>query len=253
MNSAWFDSPVAVRHQAEVRFARDRGELEEAFRLVYRLYRQRQYSQPHPAQLRYMWHLGMPGSRTIVAENTESQIIGTISYVPDGPTSLPMDSTFGPELGVLRATGKKVAEVMSLAIDAPAEAAVWKMFYRLTRFLVQYALWQKTDELVIAIHPRHEMFYERYLGFVRFGHCRSYRSAEGNPATACRLDLKQSATNQNVRPSVLRTYLDESIPERLFQHADMSPSDHEYFCRKMRWDSASVPDGVVDKRLRRPA
>ena len=38
MNAAWFDSPVVVCPQAEVRFAPDRVELEEAFRLVYRLY-----------------------------------------------------------------------------------------------------------------------------------------------------------------------------------------------------------------------
>ena len=54
-------------------------------------------------------------------------------------------------------------------VDFATQPVVCSVSYRLTRFLVQYALWQKTDELVIAIHPRHKVFYGRHLGFVRFG------------------------------------------------------------------------------------
>lgn len=253
MDTIRLDARSATALPIDVRFGSPRGELEEAFRLVYRLYRQRKYSQPHPAGLRYVWHLGMPGSRTIVAVAAEGHMVGTTSYVPDGKPGLPMDSSFGAELDALRASGKSIAEVMSLAIDAPHDTWVWKLFYRLTRFLVQYACWQGTDELVIAVHPRHEPFYCRHLGFVRFGKCRPYWSAEGHPATACRLDLRQLIARQAVRPSLLQMYFGEPIDESHFEHPDMSSADHEYFCRKMRLCPAHEHAIVRGSRLRRPA
>jgi hypothetical protein len=252
METAWPDSSGAPSPRAEVRVARDRDELEAAFRLVYRLYRQREYSRPHPACLRYVWHLGLPGSCTIISETSE-QLIGTMSCIPDGPFGLPMDSNFGPELKALRASGKRIAEAMSLAIDAPAGIPVWQVFFGLTRFLVQYAIWHGADELAIAVHPNHTPFYCRHLGFTAFGSCRPYQWAEGHPATACRLDLGQVARSQAVRPSLLRMYLDDPVSEGQFQHPDMSPADHRYFCRKMQWDPASAPELVSASRLRRPA
>lgn len=253
MDTIRLDARATDSLPVEVRFGGQRNELEDAFRLVYRLYRQREYSQPHPARLRYVWHLGMPGSRTIIALTTGKQIVATTSYVPDGSLGLPMDSSFGAELEALRTAGKSIAEVMCLAIDVPRDKRVWELFYRLTRFLVQYACWQGTDELVIAVHPRHEPFYCRHLGFVRFGNCRPYWSAEGHPATACRLDLKQLVARQAVRPSILRMYFGQPIDEALFDHPDMPAADHEYFCRKMRWNPAIKPASMRGRRLRRPA
>lgn len=247
------NSSTPVVPQVDVRFARDRTDYEQAFRLIYRLYRQRRYAQPHPDRLRYIWHLGMPGSRTIIAKTPDQRIVGTASYIPDGPSGLPMDCTFPQDLNTLRRQGKRIAEVMSLAIDAPREVSVWHLFYQLTRFLFQYSLWKQTDQWVVAVHPRHEAFYCRHLGFARFGDCRPYQSAEGNPAMPCRLELNEHSMSRSVRPSILRMYYEEPIPEHHFEHDDMSPADHAYFRKKIDQESSPSPAVIADNRIRRPA
>jgi hypothetical protein len=60
--------------------------------------------------------------------------------------------------------------------------------------MAQRARFRGVDDLLIAVHPRHAKFYERYLGFESIGPLRSYRAVCGQPAVAMAVNLSELYT-----------------------------------------------------------
>ncbi len=52
----------------------------------------------------------------------------------------------------------------------------------------------KADNLVIAVNPKHQRFYQKVLLFKQIGPERSYEYVKGNPAIAMCLELNKAAT-----------------------------------------------------------
>lgn len=210
----------------QVHIASTRRELVEAYELVYRCFLGRGYINPHPGGIVYKQRFGLDSSRTLVASTGSRRIIGTLSVVGDSPLGLEVESTYAAEVAELRARGRRLAEITSLAIDRPSDVVPRETFFRLTQFMIQYSYWQGYDDLLLAVHPRHHRFYWECFRVYPVGPCRSYAAANGNPAICCRIDLRH--LHRNVDPHLWGKYFSTMLPDSHYQRPVITPDDHAY-------------------------
>jgi hypothetical protein len=174
------NDPVTVK-QAETQ-----EELEAAYRLVHQSYVEAGYMDPHPSGLRVRAFEVLPQTATFIAvENGE--VIGTISLIVDSPLGLPMEESYREEVNALRAQGRKIAEVSSLAVAKGSRNL--GIFVRLCKYMTLFAISVGVEDLCIAISPEHAPFFKEVYLFETMGEVRSYSSAKEDPVVALRLDL----------------------------------------------------------------
>lgn len=212
------------------RFARTRAEREQALRLVQANYSAAGLVPKQGRDLVYYRPLGLPQSRMAVAEDTAGRLIGTLSLVEDNALGLKLDHTYHREVAALRAQDRRLAELTCLAIRHETLRAATAVFFTLTRFLFQYAAWRRIDDLLMAIHPRHLAFYQRFFHVTQFGPRRSYEDVQGHPAVACRINVH--TVTRDVDPELRQYYCHERYSPSEFEVPAMSRSDHIYFCRR---------------------
>jgi len=218
---------------SRVRIAASREDFEAAYRLVYRCYLERGYIAPLPNAIFYRLSYGVPTSRTVIGESANGKLIGTLTVVGDSRLGLPMESLFHREIDEIRARRRRISEVSGLCVEPARRSVSLATFFDLTRFLVQYAGWQAIDDLLISIHPAHLPFYRRQFQFTCFGSCRRYEALQGQPAIACRLDLRR--IRETTDPAVYDAYFARAIDSREFRVPAISPPDHAYLCRLAGW------------------
>lgn len=223
-------SPASDGAQAcRVRFAQHRDEFEQAYRLVYQVYRERGYLARHASGIRYHPLFGLPDSRTIMALSPTGRLSGTVSLVFGGENGIPMEGAFSAELNGLRGAGRRIAEAISLAVQGCGKLRTRSVYFALTRFLIQYARYREIDDLVIAVHPNHARFYCKLLGFQPLGSCRAYDAVRGHPAVACRLSLEDLSESH---PVLRKMILSHPVPVEHFREPSMRWVDHAYFLRR---------------------
>lgn len=218
------------RSPLHVRIASTRREYAAAFELLYRVYLAKGYTRPHPSELIYSQLLGLPTSRTIVAIDTGRRLAGSLSIVGDNRLGLPLESTYPDEVDALRRQGRVLAEISGLSVEPCASRRPREIFFALTEFMIQYAYWRQLDDLVMLVHPRHYRFYWQCFRAAPFGPCRDHKPVCGNPAIACRIDLR--FLERNVDPTLWHRYFGWPYPGWCFSTPSMNAADHEYFCRR---------------------
>ena len=173
--------PGLVR-DVHVKIASVRAEWTQAFALVAASYRARGYQCANSKAFRFTPYHALPDTVTFVAKHGDA-VIATLSLVFDNTLlGLPMASIYGTEIDRLRAAGRHVVEVTSLADAGLGIREFVPIFVSLMHLMTQYALSQDADALVISVHPRHRNFYRKVLGFVPLGTCRAYPAVEDHPA-----------------------------------------------------------------------
>ncbi len=213
----------------DVRIASTRQEFTSAYGLVYKAYVDRGFIDPHPSAVLYRLSYGLPGTRTFIAVNQNQQVVGTVTLVNDSALGLPLESVYDEEVDELRTQGVRLAEVGSLAVDPIYRRCSVEIFVAVTRFMIQYSHYRELDQLLIAVHPRQQRFYESSFGFEPFGPCRSYGFVHGQPAVACRLNMR---TVHHTWPrAIYEQFFHPPVPEYRFERPGMRPADHEHFCR----------------------
>jgi hypothetical protein len=159
---------------------------------VHDRYVERGYMKPHPSGTRVGRHQVLRSTRVFVAR-AAGRVVATVSLVEDSPHGLPCDALYRDELAAMRARRERLAEVSALAVagDASREGSrtVRALFHAVALYAVRLA---RLDALVVTVHPRHTAFYERRVGFERFGPARSYDAVDGAPAVPLRLDLRRA-------------------------------------------------------------
>ena len=123
--------------------------------------------------------------------STASVPIGALTVVFDSPVGLPADRLYRPELDALRASGRRVAEVTSLAVaDEAGTGGGTEVLVKLFNhaYFVARGIRGATD-FVITVNPRHVRFYERLMLFSQAGPEREYDKVGGAPAVLMRLDF----------------------------------------------------------------
>jgi hypothetical protein len=176
--------------QYTIRVANDLESRRKAYQLVYGLYLEKEYAQPHPSRMWLSIFDALPETTTLLVERTDTgAAVGALTVVFDSPMGLPADNLYRPELNALRAAGRKLSEIVSLGV-AEEPAAGPQILVKLFNFV--YLLAKKVrgaSDFMITVNPRHVRFYQRTLLFEAAGPERSYGKVGGAPALLLRLDL----------------------------------------------------------------
>lgn len=171
--------------------ARSRGDRASAFRLLHEGYVAGDLMVPNQFGMRVTPWQVLPSTQIYVAKQ-ESEILYTMSLVPDGWGGLPLEEVYADEVQSLRAAEISLAEVTCLTSSKKYDHAImFDIFVDLVALMFQQARFCQVDGLAIAIHPRHVSFYERKLGFRQIGPQRAYSLVDGKPAVMCYHDFAE--------------------------------------------------------------
>lgn len=188
ISRCWFSEDACIE-QLDFGLA-DRTELfEQAFALVHDQYVASGYMARHPRGWRLSLYNALPSTKVFVARQGD-RVVGALTCIPDSPLGLPMDEIYRGETDVLRAAGRRLAEVSALAIDPAWRSMGVAVMMRLVRMIVIYAAEIAClDDIVIAVNPSHAAFYRRGLHFRSIGGLKEYEKVNGAPAVGLRFEL----------------------------------------------------------------
>ncbi len=165
-----------------------------AFNLVYKVFVKTGYTSPSKTPFRIAPQHCNSDSRIFIGTHKDGDIeklIYSISIFPDSDNGLPMDMVFKKELDLLRSKGRFIVESGHLAADPSYKMNTMNIPMLGNKMLHQYASKHlNADDIVIAIHPKHQWIYEDFLLFEKIGEIKEYSYANNNPALAMRLDLR---------------------------------------------------------------
>lgn len=160
-------------------FAVRNEQLEAADDLVRRRYAWRGYDVPSA---------GNSPSRVTLLAKRGDDLLGTLTVRGGTTQELFAENTYAAEINRLRESGKRVGEVVKLAVETGAGTkalqALIRSAYVVTRFM------HGLTDVVIEVNPRHVRFYERALGFIVTG-AERVCSRVGAPCVLMLLDLEQ--------------------------------------------------------------
>lgn len=156
-----------------------------------------------------------------IAKKGES-VVMTMTLIHDSYFGLPMDRIYRDELGFLRNEGRKIAELSAFAVRKDFRGRRIYMMLNLMRHMHLYSKQRGLDDLCIAIHPKHESFYEEFLLFENLGAEKSYPLVSDNPACAKRLDLRTIEERLRTKGSLFYHTLTGNFSARDSFHAALS-------------------------------
>jgi len=184
----------------DYRVARTRQEIEQAYALVYKEYRKRGYIDENGSGLKLSIYNAHPQTTTFIGV-ADNQIVTTATVVVDSPLGLPMDEVYHTELDEFRRAGARLCEVTMLASDTELFKSGVSMMLNSKKLFFVFFLFKliydfardvhHLDHICIAINPKHKLTYD-FLFFKEMGGLKAYRSANGAPAIAEHLDLKEA-------------------------------------------------------------
>lgn len=175
-------------HEPTVRTAQNDEDFIRALRLVYRAYIRSGFIDPTPYQMRVTPYHLLPTTQVLVSV-LRGEVISTTTLIGDGELGLPMEDLYAAEVDVRRQKGIRLAEVSCLADRRADFERAFGMLVQLMSLTAQTAVRLQIDQLLIAVHPRHGAFYERFFGFEVIGAMKSYEAVNNKPAVALALDL----------------------------------------------------------------
>lgn len=148
------------RKEFKIRLADTEGQRSSVGMLVKKMYSWRGYESAFSMNKQ-------PNRITLVASAGETTV-GTITLGFDGTLGLLVDELYKEELYPLRMQNRRLCEFTKFAVDSSVKskqvlAALFHIAY-----IYAHEITQHTD-LFIEVNPRHVRFYEKMLGFEKFG------------------------------------------------------------------------------------
>lgn len=224
----FFDGRCVVR-------AANRLELrQKAYEYVNKIYRSKGYTKNKSNNLWLTIYDALPDTTTLIAEDKNGAISGTLTLVPDSPIGLPSDELYKSQIDRLRRAGRNINELISLGINSPQKNSIKALaclFY--CAYLLSWRA-QKHNDFVIAVNPRHEKFYCSKILFRRIGPLTKCTRVNGAPAVFLNLPLSlpgKLKEKQRIFPLTLFRYSDqkeEEIASKLKQMV-LPMSDVEFY------------------------
>ena len=185
----------------EYGIAHQRPELESAFALIYQSYRRAGLMEENELGIRVTPYHLLPTTEIFVTKY-EDTVVSTVSLIGDGELGLPLESIYRQDVGVMRSSGLRMAEIGCLADRRNSPVRFVETFSTMGRMLAQVAKDRGYHGLVAATHPKHARLYSRILPFEQVGEETQCPYANGNPAVMLALVFDQ--------------YRDTSLYERFF-------------------------------------
>ncbi len=197
----------------EIKIAETPLELEEAYRLLYKVYLEAGYTKPNLLGLRVFEYNYLQTTKTFIAKTKgqKRELVGTITIIDGIHTKLPIEKIYEKEILPLRQRNIPLAEISGLAIHRKYRFK--NVCQYLSQYVAAYALLKDMENLLIAVHPKHKDFYQKCLGFQQIGEEKPYPTAQGNPSVALYLNLKERLKNTNC------SYISKNIPQASSQVA----------------------------------
>lgn len=182
---------------ATFKVAENKFERELCFQLVHDAYLDEGLISPNTHGMRVTKYHAQPTTAVFLAMSIassrfpESVPIYTATLIPDGDIGIPLDEIYLSKVDEMRSAGHYVAEVSCLAgnrtlLDRREQFGV---FVGLMGLIGTYSKFHGITRILVAVHPRHAKFYQRFFGFQQFGDKTSYAAVEGNPAIGCYHDF----------------------------------------------------------------
>lgn len=231
------------------RVATDRDEVLAALGLVHHQYVRSGLAVPNRSGIRVTrYHL--LNTTEVMIGKVDDAVVCTLTLVRDTRFGLPMESIYHEEVEARRRLGKRVAEVSCLADRRDDNEGSLSVMFRVMSLVAQYATRRGVDELLIAIHPRHGKFYERFLGFEGIGGLKSYSLVRDNPAIAMALDL--GGLQHSNRKAYQRLY-GVPFPDHELRPRTISLDLLEELCEHYRLEQAAHARRLPTVQLRVPS
>lgn len=165
-----------------------REEVLEALSLVHGTYVRNGLMSANRFGVRVTRYHALPTTEIVIVTR-DRQVASTMTIVRDGDLGLPLEEIYHEEVSRRRRQGIRLAEVGCLASGKDDEDGALRSLVRLMSLTAQLSRFRGVDELLIAVHPRHAAFYERFLAFRLVGEERVYGSIRDKPAVLLALDL----------------------------------------------------------------
>jgi hypothetical protein len=194
-------------------------ELRGAFRLIHQAYVQRGLALPNSLEMRVTPYHGLISTEVVIGRYHED-VICTATIIHDGDMGLPMECVYQRDVEKFRERNLKICEISCLADRRKHMARSFPALSRLMSLIAQSSFRRGTNEVLIAVHPRHARFYERYLGFTQFADERTYPSVRNHPAVALHLDLNNLAENN---PEAYQRLFGEPFGQLTIERPRISP------------------------------
>ncbi len=239
-----FSPAIGIFQQAVPQFLRPvsfrlvqtMSEFKDAMNLVYREYLKRGYVHPHPSELKLSIYNAFTTTKTFIGIHPRQGIIATISLVQDSPCGVPMDEIYKTELDGLRRHRLQLAEVSMLSLDSRMfEHRAFTLFnpkkmlltLRLFKIMFDYVrTCTDLDEIVACFNPKHQSLYD-LLQMQPLGRLKSYSSANGNPAIARHINVRETEQRVSSSPIIQFFYGKPPSPKRFGQPLTFSERDFE--------------------------
>jgi hypothetical protein len=219
--------PTSGEPRVRYKIATTLPERLAAAQLVYQKYLAMGLTAPHPAQLRVLPHHLLASTNVFIAR-AEGEVTGTVTLVADDALGLPLETVYPAEVAQRRQAALVLGEVSCLTLRDQPLRQLLPTLIGLTRLMAQYARRRGIHELLIAAHPTHGRFYERFMGFTQIGPERTYPAANHHPAVAYSLDFTQLDRR---RPACFDQYFGQPIDPRALQSRPISARQRAYFRR----------------------
>ena len=237
-----------------IKIANDFATRRSAYELIYRLYREKGYANPNDSRMWLSLYNLLPDTTTLVVLQ-EDEVVGTLTVVFDGSLGLPGDKLYKEEIDVLRKTGRKPAEIISLGVADKGRRASRDILVKLFNYvyLVSRHLKDATD-FVITVNPHHAAYYHKTLLFEEWGPEYTYEKLGGAPAVLLRLNLEipyRAVAEPHMEELCQRTHYRffhtteqerKILPDLEMQLDPMSEEEFYYFAMAMEktdlWDHA---------------
>jgi hypothetical protein len=147
----------------EVSVARSRADLSGAAELVRHQYAARGYfaDTEHPDQ-------ATPGAArraSVILARSHGRVVGTLTVVIDSPAGLFADEVNGEFLEPLRAKGRRLSELVRLAVSHQHDTDSRKVLAALFNAAHGILAANRLHDVLIEVNPRHVGFYRRALCF----------------------------------------------------------------------------------------
>jgi hypothetical protein len=184
------DDVTETTGNIEYKIASTRTEREAAFKLVYNSYLRAGLGRSNSFQMRVTpYHL--LATTDIFIARCAGDVIATVTVVADGKLGLPIESVYKNEVARRRERNLNLGEISCLADRRRDFRRTLPVFTGLCRLMGQTARYRGIDETLVAVHPKHARFYQRFCGFERIGQETMYEAVCNHPAVAMSLNYKK--------------------------------------------------------------
>ena len=199
-----------------LRVAKNQQTVTEAWRTVYQAYRRADLIESNPHRIHTTPEACGPQS-AVICGCIGPLIVSTLTATADSQAGLRLDRVYPQQLGQLRREDRRLLEVGFFADRRTHFDRCIEALFHLSRYALHYAVYCQLTDILVGVHPRHSMFYERSLGFQILGDASSHPDYNDQPVVLLHIDLEQQLGLETPH-SVLEKMRSQSVHTDVFDN-----------------------------------